>query len=45
MASNIRFDRNYYRQRAAVSGIEISFWDYFRVGGPLTVISLAIGTL
>jgi Na+/H+ antiporter NhaD/arsenite permease-like protein len=32
-------------QRAAVSRIEISFWDYFWVGGPLTVISLAIGTL
>ena len=32
-------------QRAAVSGVEISFWDYFRVGAPLTIISLAIGTL
>jgi Na+/H+ antiporter NhaD/arsenite permease-like protein len=32
-------------QRAAASRVEISFWDYFRVGAPLTVISLAIGTL
>src|SRR5256885_15095978 len=32
-------------QRAAVSRVEISFWDYFRVGAPLTIISLTIGTL
>jgi Na+/H+ antiporter NhaD/arsenite permease-like protein len=32
-------------QRAAASGVVISFWDYFRVGAPLTVITLAIGTL
>jgi Na+/H+ antiporter NhaD/arsenite permease-like protein len=32
-------------QRAAVSGVTIGFWDYFRVGAPLTVITLAIGTL
>jgi Na+/H+ antiporter NhaD/arsenite permease-like protein len=32
-------------QRAAASGVEIGFWDYFRVGAPLTVITLAIGTL
>jgi Na+/H+ antiporter NhaD/arsenite permease-like protein len=32
-------------QRAAVSGVAISFWDYFRVGAPLTIITLAIGTL
>jgi Na+/H+ antiporter NhaD/arsenite permease-like protein len=32
-------------QRAAVSGVEIGFWDYFRVGAPLTLITLAIGTL
>jgi len=31
-------------QRAATRGIEISFWDYFRVGAPLTVITLMIGT-
>ena len=30
-------------QRAAVSGVAISFWDYFRVGAPLTIITLAIG--
>jgi Na+/H+ antiporter NhaD/arsenite permease-like protein len=32
-------------QRAAASGVEIGFWDYFRVGAPLTVITLVIGTL
>jgi Na+/H+ antiporter NhaD/arsenite permease-like protein len=32
-------------QKAAARGIEISFWDYFRVGAPLTVITLVIGTL
>jgi Na+/H+ antiporter NhaD/arsenite permease-like protein len=32
-------------QRASVSGVAISFWDYFRVGAPLTIITLAIGTL
>jgi Na+/H+ antiporter NhaD/arsenite permease-like protein len=32
-------------QRAAVNRVEISFWDYFRVGAPLTIISLTIGTL
>jgi Na+/H+ antiporter NhaD/arsenite permease-like protein len=32
-------------QRAAASGVAIGFWDYFRVGAPLTLITLAIGTL
>jgi Na+/H+ antiporter NhaD/arsenite permease-like protein len=32
-------------QRAAGSGVTIGFWDYFRVGAPLTIITLAIGTL
>jgi Na+/H+ antiporter NhaD/arsenite permease-like protein len=32
-------------QRAAISGVVIGFWDHFRVGAPLTVITLAIGTL
>ena len=32
-------------QKAAARGVEISFWDYFRVGAPLTVITLVIGTL
>ena len=31
-------------QRAEASGVKISFWDYFRVGAPLTLITLAIGT-
>ena len=30
---------------AATSGVEIGFWDYFRVGAPLALFSLAIGTL
>jgi Na+/H+ antiporter NhaD/arsenite permease-like protein len=32
-------------QTASASGVTISFWDYFRVGAPLTVLTLAIGTL
>jgi Na+/H+ antiporter NhaD/arsenite permease-like protein len=32
-------------QKAASRGVEIGFWDYFRVGAPLTVITLAIGTI
>jgi Na+/H+ antiporter NhaD/arsenite permease-like protein len=32
-------------QKAATRGVEISFWDYFRVGAPLTIITLVIGTL
>lgn len=32
-------------QRASASGVTISFWDYFRVGAPLTIITLTIGTL
>jgi Na+/H+ antiporter NhaD/arsenite permease-like protein len=32
-------------QKAATRSVEISFWDYFRVGAPLTVITLVIGTL
>lgn len=32
-------------QKAAERGVVITFWDYFRVGAPLTVITLVIGTL
>ena len=32
-------------QKAAARGVVISFWDYFRVGAPLTLITLAIGTV
>ena len=32
-------------QKAAASGVIISFWDYFRVGAPLTIFTLIIGTL
>lgn len=32
-------------EKAARRGIVISFWDYFRVGAPLTLLSLAVGTL
>ena len=30
-------------QRAASRGVAISFWQYFRVGAPLTVLTIAIG--
>jgi Na+/H+ antiporter NhaD/arsenite permease-like protein len=32
-------------RRAAAAGVEIKFWDHFRVGAPLTIFSLAAGTL
>jgi Na+/H+ antiporter NhaD/arsenite permease-like protein len=32
-------------QRAITSGIEIGFWDYFKVGAPLTILTLMLGTL
>ncbi len=32
-------------QQAGSRGIEISFWDYFRVGAPLTIIMLVFGTV
>jgi Na+/H+ antiporter NhaD/arsenite permease-like protein len=32
-------------QKAAQRGVNISFWEYFRVGAPLTLLTLAIGTL
>jgi Na+/H+ antiporter NhaD/arsenite permease-like protein len=32
-------------QKAAARGVAIGFWDYFRVGAPLTVITLVIGTI
>jgi Na+/H+ antiporter NhaD/arsenite permease-like protein len=32
-------------QKAAAGGVAIGFWNYFRVGAPLTVITLVIGTL
>jgi Na+/H+ antiporter NhaD/arsenite permease-like protein len=32
-------------QRAAASGVMIGFWDYFRVGAPLTIVTLATGAL
>ena len=32
-------------QRASAAGVTISFWVYFRVGAPLTAITLVIGTL
>ena len=31
-------------RQAEARGVQISFWDYFRVGAPLTVITLVIGT-
>jgi Na+/H+ antiporter NhaD/arsenite permease-like protein len=32
-------------QRAAAQGVAIGFWQYFRVGFPLTVLTLAVGLL
>jgi Na+/H+ antiporter NhaD/arsenite permease-like protein len=32
-------------QRARAGGVAIGFWDYFKVGAPLTVLTLAVGTL
>jgi Na+/H+ antiporter NhaD/arsenite permease-like protein len=32
-------------EKAARRGIVIGFWDYFRVGGPLTLLTLVVGTL
>ena len=32
-------------EKAARRGIVIGFWDYFRVGAPLTLLTLIIGTL
>jgi Na+/H+ antiporter NhaD/arsenite permease-like protein len=29
--------------KAARRGVTISFWDYFRVGAPLTVLTIGIG--
>ena len=31
-------------ESAAGGGVKIGFWDHFRVGAPLTIITLAIGT-
>jgi len=32
-------------QKAAQRGVHIGFWDYFRIGAPLTLLTLANGTL
>jgi Na+/H+ antiporter NhaD/arsenite permease-like protein len=32
-------------QRAAASGVQIGFWDYFKIGAPLTTLTLTFGTL
>jgi len=32
-------------QRAAVSGVAIGFWDCFKVGAPLAIVTLTIGTI
>jgi Na+/H+ antiporter NhaD/arsenite permease-like protein len=32
-------------EKAARRGVVIGFWDYFRVGAPLTVLTLVLGTL
>ena len=32
-------------QKAAARGVDIRFWDYFRVGAPLTLVTLLLGTI
>jgi Na+/H+ antiporter NhaD/arsenite permease-like protein len=32
-------------QRARVHHVDIGFWDYFKVGAPLTILTIAIGVL
>jgi len=32
-------------QRAARRGVVVAFWQYFRVGAPLTVLTIAVGLL
>ena len=32
-------------EQAARRGVAIGFWAYFRVGAPLTVLSIVLGTL
>jgi Na+/H+ antiporter NhaD/arsenite permease-like protein len=32
-------------QGAAAQGVDIRFWDYFKVGAPLTLLTLTVGTL
>jgi len=32
-------------QRARAQNVEIGFWEYFKVGAPLTVLTIAIGGL
>ena len=32
-------------EQAARRGVVIGFWDYFRVGAPLTVLTILLGTL
>ena len=32
-------------EKAASRGVSISFWEYFRVGAPLTVLTIAVGAL
>ena len=32
-------------QRARAQNVEIGFWEYFKVGGPLTMLTIAVGVL
>lgn len=32
-------------QKAAAKGVDIGFWDYFKVGAPLTVLTIVLGAL
>jgi len=40
---NDSYVKTFFTHRAATAGVTIGFWDYFRVGAPLTVITLAFG--
>lgn len=32
-------------QRARAQNVEIGFWEYFKVGAPLTVLTMGVGVL
>jgi Na+/H+ antiporter NhaD/arsenite permease-like protein len=32
-------------EKAGARGVKIGFWAYFRVGAPLTILTLVIGAL
>jgi hypothetical protein len=36
---------HYVAQRAKTRGVELDFWTYFKVGAPLTILTIAFGLL